>query len=538
MILGLTLTAALVLPAGGALAAREAALTQHVPAVVMNGAAQRVGAAPARQTMELSIELPSRNESELRSLLATIYNPASPFFRHYLTVAQYTDRFGPTAADYNAVVHFALTHNLHPHALAANRRLLDVQGTVGDVERAFNVGIGLYRDPAAQRSFYAPDREPTLDAGVRVLHVSGLDNYDVPVSHRMQGSEGDVIGKKRTGSGPKGNFIGSDIRAAYFGSGDLDGSGQSLGLFEYAGYNIADVTLYFKTVNEQDNVPVTGVALNGANLNCTGNCDDAEQVLDIEEAISMAPALTQVVVYVGHSDISIINQMAVDNTSKQLSCSWGWSPDPKQLDPIFEELASQGQTFLVATGDDGYHLKKGGVWPSDDQNVTAVGGTDLKTNGPGGAWKSETGWRFSGGGPSPDKVAIPSYQVPFINAQNGGSTTLRNVPDIAGDGDTDNFSCFDGKCYTFSGGTSYAAPLWAGFIALANQYGAAGNDPPLGFLNPALYTIGAAPNYAQVFHDQTQGFNGLYNAVPNFDLVTGFGSPNSLQMIQALEVGS
>jgi hypothetical protein len=81
--------------------------------------------------------------------------------------------------------------------------------------------------------------------------------------------------------------------------------------------------------------------------------------------------------------------------------------------------------------------------------------------------------------PSPDGIRIPKYQVPFINAQNGGSTTLRNVPDSVGDADTDNFSCFGGHCYTSSGGTSYAAPIWAGFIALANQYAAVAGKPPL-----------------------------------------------------------
>jgi kumamolisin len=257
----------------------------------------------------------------------------------------------------------------------------------------------------------------------------------------------------------------------------------------------------------------------------------------MEEAISMAPSLRQLVVYVGNNDVSIINQMASDNTSKQLSCSWGWDPDPIELDPIFEEMAAQGQSFLVATGDDGYHLKEGAVWPADDQYVTAVGGTDLRTNGPGGPWKSEAGWAYSGGGPSPDKVPIPAYQAPFINAQNGGSTKLRNVPDIAGDANTDNYSCYDGSCSTGNGGTSYAAPIWAGFIALANQFAAASNTAPIGFLNPVIYTIGASTGYPADFHDQTRGYNGKYSAGPGFDLVTGFGTPHGDLLIRALVRG-
>ena len=111
-------------------------------------------------------------------------------------------------------------------------------------------------------------------------------------------------------------------------------------------------------------MPVHGVSLNGVKLGCPpSSCDDSEQVLDIEMAVSMAPGLAQVVVYVGNSDVSIFNQMAVDNTSKQVSCSWGWSDDESSLDPIFKEMAVQGQSVFVATGDDGSGTPGDVVWP-------------------------------------------------------------------------------------------------------------------------------------------------------------------------------
>jgi subtilase family serine protease len=514
-------------------AAPHATMTSHVPDAVALGAAPLVGAPARTQTMELTISLPLRNEAELGAFLTDIYNPASPDYRRYLSVADFTARYGPTAGDYQSLVRFAIANNLHPRALAANRHVLDVQATVADVERAFHVRIGLYRHPTEARVFYAPDREPTLDLALPVLHIAGLDNYVLPFSHLVRG--GAAAGQpKSTGSGPGGNFLGSDIRTAYYGGSALAGSGQSLGLFEYAGYNLADVKTYFSKIGQRNDVPIVGVSLNGATLNCTGKCDDAEQVLDMEESISMAPALRQLVVYVGHNAVSIINQMASDNSSKQLSCSWGWAPDPVELDPIFEEMAAQGQSFLVATGDDGYHLKAGVVWPADDQYVTAVGGTDLTTDGPGGPWKSEIGWAYSGGGPSPDNIPIPAYQVPFINAQNDGSTKLRNVPDVAGDANTDNFSCYDGGCYTGNGGTSYAAPLWAGYIALANELASATSAQPVGFLNPPIYAIGAGTAYHTAFHDEIHGYNGKYSAGPGFDLVTGFGSPHGDGLIDAL----
>jgi subtilase family serine protease len=513
------------------------ALTAHLPEPVASGTAPLVAAAPPSQPLELTISLPARNEDELRALIRAIYDPAGPEFRHYLSEPEFAARYSPTPAEYGSLVRWAVANGLQPHALAANRHVLDVSTTVAAAERALHVRIGIYRDPARARTFFAPDREPAFDLAVPVLHVSGLDSYFLPVSHLVRADASEVAKARPTGSGPGGNFIASDVRAAYYGGSALTGTAQSLGLFEYAGYNLADVDAYFAKVGQAQTVPIVGVSVNGANLNCGGKCDDSEQVLDMEEALSMAPGLKQLVVYVGKNDPSIINQMASDDTSKQLSCSWGWNPDAQTLDPIFEEMAAQGQSFLVATGDDGYHLKDGVVWPADDPWVTAVGGTDLTTDGPGGAWLGETGWAYSGGGPSPDRQLIPDYQKPFVTTENAASATLRNVPDIAGDAQVDNYSCYDGGCYTGNGGTSYAAPLWAGYIALTNEYAAASNEAPVGFLNPALYELGGRGTYRDDFHDEVRGYNGKYSAHPSFDLVTGFGSPHGDTLIRALARG-
>jgi subtilase family serine protease len=509
--------------------------TEHVPAIVVDRQAALVGQPAPSATLELAISLPLRDEAGLQATLAAMYDPRSPSFRRYLSVAEFTARYGPSAGDYASLVRFALTHNLHPHGFAANRHVLDVAGSVGDVERAFHVKIGVYADPARRRTFFAPDREPTLDLAVPVLHVSGLDDYDVPVNHLVHAASMDAT--KPTGSGPFGSFVGSDIRAAYYGGTALAGTGQTVGLFEFGSYNIDDVKAYFASLGQRLSVPIVAVSLNGVNPNCRGVCNDGEQALDIEESVSMAPGLERLVFYTGANDVSILNAMAVDDSSKQLSCSWGWTPNALVIDPIFEEFAAQGQSFLVATGDDGYHLKRGAVWPADDQYVTAVGGTALTTAGPGGPWLSETGWVDSGGGPSPDGIRLPAYQAPFVTRQNGGSTRWRNVPDIAGDAAVDNYSCYSSTCTTGNGGTSFAAPLWAGYIALVNQFAAALNEPSVGFLNPALYALGGSSEYPRLFHDEVSGYNGKYRAVPGFDLVTGFGSPNGDALIGALARG-
>jgi subtilase family serine protease len=360
-----------------------------------------------------------------------------------------------------------------------------------------------------------------------VLHISGLDNFTLPRSKNIKTSvkPGPI---QLTGSGPSGQYVGSDMRAAYYGSGPLTGTGQAVGLFEYAGYNISDVQTYFKDLNQPFNVPVNGVSLNGVPLKCVyPQCDDSEQVLDIEMAVSMAPGLSQVLVYVGGSDVSIFNQMAVDNIAKTVSCSWGWRDDESSLDPIFKEMAVQGQTVFVASGDDGSATPGDVVWPADDPYIVSVGGTDINTNGPGGPWLSETGWNGSAGSPSKNGVPIPPYQkLPgVINSLNKGSTTLRNYPDVAAEANTNQWSCYDGSCGGGNGGTSYAAPQWASLTALANQQEVSQGKSTLGFLNTRLYEIGIGTSYPAVFHDITSGNNGGYNAVKGYDLVTGWGSP-------------
>ena len=533
-------TSTLFFAAATAQAEQRPTMTSHVPEAVSSGLAPLVGHLPSAQRLSLAISLPLRNEAELDDLLQRIYDPQIPSYHQYLSVQEFAGRFGPAEADYAAVLRFAQANGLAVIDTAANRMVVDVEGPAANIESALHVTLGVYQHPTENRTFYAPDREPALDLDVPLLHISGLDNFTLPHAKNIRSSQEKGETGKTSGAGPGGNFIGSDMRAAYYGSGSLTGTGQSVGLFEYAGYELSDVKNYFTKVKQPLNVPIHGVSLNGVSLNCPPKtCDDAEQVLDIEMAISMAPGLSQVVVYVGNSDVSIFNQMAVDNTSKQLSCSWGWSDDEGSLDPIFKEMAVQGQSVFVATGDQGSGTAANVVWPADDPYVTAVGGTDLTTNGPGGSWKSETGWSGSAGMPSKNKIPIPHYQKlkGVINSLNHGSKTLRNIPDVAAESNTNQYSCYDGGCFGGNGGTSYAAPQWAGLTAMANQQAVAGGGSTLGFLNPRLYRIGTGSSYDSDFHDITSGSNGQYSAVTGFDLVTGWGSPNGPNLINSL-VGS
>jgi kumamolisin len=506
-------------------------LTPHVPQAVAYHLAAPAGAPSPTARLTLAIALPMHDRPGLAALLRDIYNPASPNYRHYLSVAEFTARFGPTAPAYAAAVKYFADNGLRIIATSANRYMIDAEGSVADIERIFHVTMRLYQHPTEHRLFMAPDREPTLDFAVPVLHVVGLDNFELPKSRRLQGPQNRAT--DGTGSGPNGDFLGSDIRAAYYGAGPLTGAGQSLGLMELEGWNPADITLYFTTVGQTNTVPIVGISTDGTPITCT-KCDDGEQALDIEFAASVAPGLQQMQVYVASSAESVLNRMASDNTSKQLSTSWGWREDFATDDPLFQEMAAQGQTFLTASGDFS-SLQASGPWPEEDANLTGVGGTDLVTAGPGGAWASETGWEDSAGGPSLDHtITIESYQAPFITKKNKGSHKLRNVPDIAGDANFNNYECYDGKCEGGWGGTSFASPIWAGIVALINEKAASLHQAPVGFLNPTIYALAGTHAYKQALHDITSGTSGKFSATKSYDLVTGLGSPTGKKLLDFL----
>jgi subtilase family serine protease len=354
-----------------------------------------------------------------------------------------------------------------------------------------------------------------------------------------------VVSHATTGSGPSASFLGSDMRAAYYGGTALTGAGQNLGLLEYFGTDLADLTTYFKNAKQTNNVPITLLSTDGTSTSCLYTkagryCDDTEQTLDMTQAIGMAPGLASLVMYVGSTDTAIISAMTTHNPlPTTIGCSWGWTPaDPTTLDPYFQKMAAQGQNFFAASGDNSTWSARNEAWPADDANVVSVGGTDLITASAGGAWASETAWVDSGGGISPDKIAIPAWQklAGVINSSNKGSTTYRNGPDVSANANFTFYVCADQTTCTANeyGGTSFATPMWAAYIALVNQQLLADGYPRIRFIDPYLYSFGVSSSYGTDFHDITSGKSGSYSAGTGYDLVTGWGSPNGVNLINAL----
>jgi len=541
----LTLAAVMLAATAMSQAQRQPLLTSHVRPAALNGQARLLGNLPSEQTLRLVIVLPLRNQDQLDNLLEDVYNPNSPSYHQFLSVDEFTAKFGPTQDDYDAVVAFAKDNGLTVVGASRNRMNVDVTGPVASIERAFHVNLRQYQHPTEDRVFYAPDREPTVDLPFQLWHIAGMDNYSIPKPAGLSRNTGSKKSSATTGSGPSASFLGSDMRAAYYGGTALTGSRQSLGLLEYYGTDLADLTTYFKNVGQTNYVPITLLSTDGTSTSCVdsragGDCDDTEQTLDMTQAIGMAPGLSSLVMYVGSTDSAIFNAMATASPlNAQLSSSWTWSPaDPSTDNPYFEEFAAQGQNLFQAAGDSSKWTTSGTaseIFPADDVYVTSVGGTDLDTSSAAGPWASETAWSDSGGGISPDKYAIPSWQTTAAAGCASCSKTYRNGPDVSANANFTFYVCADQTTCTANdyGGTSFATPMWAGYLALINQQSVANGNKTLGFINPSLYTIGEGSSYDTDFHDITSGSNG-YSATTAYDLATGWGSPNGSALINAL----
>jgi len=529
---------------------------------------QPIGRLAATNQLHLAIGLPSRNQSGLDEFLKDLQDPASPTYHQYLTPEQFTEHFGPTEADYQAVVDFALANHLNVVQRYHNRVVLSVAGAVADIEKAFRVKMLTYQHPTEARTFYAPDVEPSLALSTPLAHISGLDNYSLPhpKHHRS------ILRQSKAtphGSGPSGQIWGNDYRNAYVPGATLTGAGQSMGFLEYETYYPSDLTNYVTTalgLTASSTPTVTIVAIDGSVSQNEVGDNGVECSLDLEVSFAMAPGVTNMVVFCGGASASFddIFETMVEpayTNILQFSCSWGGgtAADPAS-ETVFKQMQAQGQSFYNATGDEGAFAQGAATLPSDSPSITQVGGSSLSDGpAPTYAWVSESAWDDDSG-PS---VAVSScvassggfsafYPIPYwqtnlsyLNSTgtNHASATWRNFPDVAANGEENNEIWMDdGTEQGGWGGTSFAAPQWCGFTALLNQQQKLTSPgKPVGFLNPALYALAQQPNaYTTYFHDAIGG-NNLNSSSPasffctaGYDLVCGIGTPMGTNLINAL----
>lgn len=514
------------------LTAGRQALQAHVPAIVRQ--LSPVGQlAPATQ-LHIALGLPLRDRAGLEAFLRQLYTPSSPTYRHYLTPEQFAEQFGPTEQDYQAVRDFAAAQGLTVSATFPSRLVVDVTSSAENIQKAFHTTLRTYHHPTENRDFYAPDVEPSLDLGVSILHVSGLDNYSLqhPASLHVKPLNLNAPKVPNAGSGPGGTFMGTDFRNAYMPGVSAAGEGQSVGLLEFDGYYAGDIAKYVKQAGVGP-VPLQNVYIDG--FTGTPGSANVEVALDIEVVIAMAPQLSKIVVYQAPNPspwVDLLSRMASDTTIKQFSSSWAGGFADRAADQVLLQMAAQGQSVFNASGDgDAY---TGDIpFPSDSAYLTSVGGTTLTTDASGG-YASEKVWNWGNGVGSSGGVStfysIPPWQVGFDTPNNFASATLRNIPDVALTADN-IFIVADNGAQETVGGTSAASPLWAAVTALANEQATAGCGTSIGFLNPIIYGLGKGSAYNGAMHDITTGDNfspgspDRFAAVVGYDLATGWGSP-------------
>jgi hypothetical protein len=511
--------------------------------------AQVLGPVPGDTRVSLDIGLPVRDAAGLQAFIDGASNPDSPTYRKYLSVSDFAQQFGAAPSDYQALLDWARGKGFAIEATFPNNLLVTVSASAATIEQALFTNL-VYRQRADASRFLATDREPSLDLSTSVLRISGLSDYFAPVR------------KDLNGSGPGFSYWGADLRAAYLGVGstcqNLDGTGQVVGILADDTFNTADLTQYENAQSPPypaGNASVIVVGTPPAFAPGSSLDGRTEVALDVEMVNAVAPG-AQILVFQGsfgitaHGD-SILHAMATNGSLTVASNSWsfGWNENAEQA---ISEMAAEGISMFDASGDHGNAHDDDDHTP-EFQNQTLVGGTVLSTQAlsatspavvyPSPYYANESAWPDSGGGilngddkdcwpwPFCDSAprGIPGYQANVDMSTNGGSTQFRNSPDVASVAQDVGLVVDGGK--TSTGGTSAAAPLWAGFIALANQQSENNGLGRVGFLNPVLYAIGLtstqpAPNaYSASFNDITAGKNNGFSAVAGYDLVTGWGTP-------------
>jgi kumamolisin len=278
---------------------------------------------------------------------------------------------------------------------------------------------------------------------------------------------------------------------------------------------------------------------------------DGADTLDVQWASGIAPG-AEVRVYapgsIQDADVykaleAIFADAQKPGGPQHLSLSFGGYEHPSSLgqkqsqSTLFAKLAALGVQTFVSSGDWGSNPVWSGDgfvgcgptsrvhYPASDPSVISVGGTILQFRAATGTVLSETGWNGSGGGVS-ENFPRPQWQSPKLLPEQ----QRRLVPDVASVADDPGaFVVLDGRETAFAG-TSWSAPMWAGFSALIAEAREKQGKPPLGFLAPHLYKLPPGAG----FRDITTGSNGAYKAGPGWDPVTGLGVPNVKGLIEAL----
>jgi hypothetical protein len=536
--------------AGAAAGARPAAvrIVGDVPLLVAHGAVMPVARHDASAVLSLNVGLDVRNSVELDSVIRAASTPGNPGFGHYLTPAQYRAGYAPTDAQVVAVRRWLTVAGLRVTGVSPDNLIVSAEATTATAEHAFGVVLNDYREGG--RTFYSNDVAPAVPAGLGVQWVSGLSNNAVlrAFNQRPNGAATPIPAFRTFGYFP------SDFQRGYGVTHvplvpPSQANDETIGLTLWgAPLQQPDLTTFALNTLSQP-ITIGHAGPNGIDFipcstsTCTAVPPDIhhnewdETAMDVESAHGIAPG-THLKYWLGSMSVQqgvlapdlasvehAVSAAANDGTVRIVSNSWGFNADvfDPNMDVSLQHAAAVGKTFFFSSGDTASIS-----YPATSPYVVAVGGTRLNLDS-GFNWVSETAWGLSGNGCS-SVFTRPSWQIGVGSAP---TCSGRAEPDVAADADpaTGAYVFFDGNPAQI-GGTSLAAPLWAGIAALWNEANLQASKPSLGFMAPLLYIFANNPSvYHSDFHDVVSGAAGGNPARPGWDQVTGWGSPNLAKLV-------
>jgi kumamolisin len=475
-----------------------------VPGVIDLG--QRAGSAP----MDIVVTLKFNHIDQLDRLLDEQIDPSSSNYRKFLTVAQFDERFGPTAEQLNRVTTELQQAGFQITQISSNRVLVYAKASSAIVENFFKTEIHSVRqaDGSDRYMNVTPALLPdTLVPLVLAVHVDNLIVAKV-------GAHPDSI----TGpiQGPDGGYTPIALANSFnfpVQNGD-DGTGHTAAIIIDSNVNTSDLNSFFSYFPIKRTGTITTKIVSGSG-GINGDVD--ETALDTETIGGLAPGANIILYLIGaltNADINgAANQIVTDNKAEAVNMSFGGN---EFKDATFAAALKQGNaegiTFVASSGDSG---SNGGVvsWPAVEPRVLALGGTDISYSG--GKYVHNTAWNSSGGGVS-KLYAIPAYQK---GVKGVASTTKRNVPDVA-------FPAYYTDTFVSGGwvglqGTSWSSPTYVALQLEINQV----KGTRLGWVNSDIYRVFNKEGYATDFYDVTTGNNGEYRAKTGYDNVSGIGSP-------------
>ncbi len=559
------LGAALVLLTGAPITASAAGLgmtplSGSADPIVLNHSATDVGPLPGDTVITFLVGVPSQNTAGLKQVAQ-----AQAKSHTQLGLAQVTAEFGASSATISAVEQYFENQGFILRGVEPGGLALSFEGTASQVNATFHTVLTRYTHKGV--TGYAPDGTLSMPTYLQgsVTGVLGLDTLVKPIDNLKP------IGKTSMPSFSNAMFTPLQLQTAYHVipllQNGYDGSGQTIAIATWAPYDLSDVTGFASKMGLPNVQLATGAApyvvvgsAGNVPADVAGQGGTDETTVDMEWSHSFAPGATQEVA-VGDltADPDFLQSMynvfsalqsgdgGLLSVPNVISTSWGYQENEapvesnQMLDQLFSELAAQGITVFVASGD-GDVQDENVLFPGSDPFVVSVGGTQL-TVGTDGSYMGETAWgdapfnefyTASTGGYSEQFAAppwalmsqlqyVPQSQptVPYLPG-------MRGVPDVSLNS-VNYLAEWQGEYWGFLG-TSLAAPSWAGIYADMNQMTLHQTGTSLGFIAPELYANGDGT----AFHDIMSGGNGEFDANFGWDPVTGLGTPDVAALASAL----